>query len=96
MTAYDLAMRRWGGAFDAFLSLPTVTGARLLIEAREAETKDRIRAEWVALLPYMQSGQLKLVQFDDYFDQRTGRNIDTRPADVIIAEIEAKHGRRLV
>ena len=89
-------MRRWGGAFDAFLALPTTTGARLLIEAQEAEVRERVRAEWVALLPYLQRGELKLIQFDDYFDQRTGRNLDTRPAEVIIAELEAKHGRRLL
>ena len=71
-------------------------GVALLFKAHEEAVRGRIRDEWVALLPWMQSGQLKLIQFDDYYDQRTGRNIDARPASEIIAELEQLHGRRLV
>lgn len=78
------------------MDLPVRIGAELIIKAREEDRVDQIRAEWVSLLPWMQSGHLKLVQWADYFDQRTGRNIDTRPAGDIIAELEALHGGRLV
>lgn len=76
--------------------LPATVGVGLLFKAHEEQVRDRIRDEWVSLLPWMQSGHLKLIQFDEYFDQRTGRNIDRRPAEEIIAELERLHGRRLL
>lgn len=80
----------------AVMDLPALTGAELIIKAQEAEREDRIRAEWTALLPWMQVGQLKLVQYHAYLDQRLGRGVDTRPAAEIIAELEELHGGRLV
>ncbi len=71
-------------------------GAPLIFRAHEERVRERIRDEWVALLPWMQAGHIKLTQFDDYFDQRTGRNIDRRSDAEIIAELEKLHGRRLV
>jgi len=44
----------------------------------------------------MQSGHLKLIQWKDYREQRLGLNVDTRPTNVIIAELEQKLGRKLV
>lgn len=78
------------------MALDARAGVELIEKAREADQEDRIRAEWVALLPWMQSGHLKLIQFGAYLEQRTGRGVDTRPASEIIAELEALHGRRLM
>lgn len=52
---------------------------------------DRLRDEWHSVLPYMLMKQLKFMSFDEYKDARTGANIDMRPADEIIAEIEELH-----
>lgn len=41
---------------------------------------------WIVQLPYMSKDDF--VGFDAYFDRVTGRNIDTRPALEILAEIE--------
>lgn len=95
MTLYDLILTRYGDA-RALYDLPVGVGVALVFKAHEEAVRERIRDEWVTLLPWMQAGHLKLIQFDDYFDQRTGRNIDRRPADQIIAELEKLHGRRLV
>lgn len=88
-------MHRYGGLSD-WLSLPALTGAQVLEKAREMEIEERLHREWSSILPAMQKGELKLIQFDDYMDRRLGRNIDTRPADVILAELEEKFGRSLV
>lgn len=78
------------------LDLPADVGVNLLVEARERDRDDWLRREWVSILPWMQTGQLKLIQLDEYLDRRTGRNIDTRSNAEIIAELEKLHGRRLV
>lgn len=80
----------------AVMDLPALTGAELIIKAQEAVKEERIRAEWTALLPWMQTGHLKLIQFDAYLEQRLGKGVDTRPASEIIAELEELHGGRLV
>lgn len=95
MTLYDLILRRYGST-EALEALPVALGTDLIIKAQEEDVKERIRDEWVALLPWMQSGHIKLIQYDDYLDQRTGRNIDRRSDAEIIAELEKLHGRRLV
>lgn len=81
---------------DAFLQLPGHVGAGMLLTAQEEERNERVRKEWVALLPWMQTGQLKLVQWEEYRRQRLGLDIDRRPTDVIIADLEKKMGRKLV
>lgn len=81
---------------EAFLNLPGHVGAQMLLDARTAEMDDKIRAEWTALLPWMQTGHIKLIQWEDYRTERLGLNIDRRPTNVIIADLEKKLGRKLV
>ena len=71
-------------------------GVGLVFKAHDEVVRERVRDEWVALLPWMKMERLTLTQFVDYLDQRTGRNIDRRAAEQIIAELEKLHGRRLV
>lgn len=42
--------------------------------------------QWVAYLPHMTKENF--VSFHDYLDQVTGKNIDTRPAEVILKELD--------
>lgn len=95
MTLYDLILTRYGD-IRALYDLPVWLGVDLVFKAHEEVLRARVRDEWVALLPWMKMERLTLTQFGDYFDERTGRNIDRRPADQIIAELEKLHGRRLV
>lgn len=60
-----------------------------LQKAREKELEEQIRQQWVIQLPHMTKESY--ISFDDYFDKVTGRNIDTRPANAIIKEIEELH-----
>lgn len=59
--------------------------------ANEKEKEERYKAEWNALYPFMISKLIKYVSFKEYVEICTGANIDTRPADEIIAEIEELH-----
>lgn len=78
------------------MALPAVLGCALLMRGKAEERDDRLRAEWTALLPWMQAGHLKLIQWADYREQRLGLNIDRRPTEVIIKELEESLGERLV
>lgn len=57
------------------------------ILAIKKESEDRIERQWLAMLPNM----VKYVRFEEFRDLVTGANIDLRPVDEIIAEIDAKH-----
>lgn len=58
-------------------------------EARKKERDERIFREWCALIPRLQDA--KYLDFEYFKNLRTGANVDTRPADVIIAEIDKAH-----
>ena len=59
--------------------------------AMEKEREEEIRAEYNAVFPFMQMGYFKTMSFTRYHELRTGKNIDTRPAWQIIAEIDEIH-----
>lgn len=65
---------------------------RLVLVAIEGDIRDKHREEYLALLPKMVEVG-KYMTFDDYFDKATGRNIDLRPTEEILAEIDAAHQR---
>ncbi len=55
--------------------------------AQEKEKEDKLYLQWCAMLPQMS----KYMKFSDFYDHMTGRNIDTRSTEVILAEIEEIH-----
>lgn len=63
----------------------------LINMAMDKDKEEKIHAEWVSLLPMMASGLLKYMSFGQYFDQVTGKNIDLRPTEDIIRDIEETH-----
>ena len=56
----------------------------------EEEKREEKRQEWLHLLPLMITSE-KYMAFNDYYDMATGKNIDMRPTEVILAEIDAAH-----
>lgn len=60
-----------------------------VVLAREKESDDRIYAQWCGMLPTLN----EYMSFNAFKDKITGKNIDMRPTEVIIAEIEALHGK---
>lgn len=59
--------------------------------AQDRELDERIYAQWLVQLPMMNSDTY--ISFTDYRDKLTGANLDLRPAEDIIAEIEEAHRR---
>ena len=64
------------------------TLADVLKVAVEKTRRDTVYAEWVAIQPFMILEWLKFMSFDDYYTRRTGGDIDVRPAEEILAEVE--------
>lgn len=56
-------------------------------KAREKEKEERLYQQWCAMLPQMN----KYMSFVDFSDMLTGKNIDMRPAEDIIKDIEEAH-----
>lgn len=91
----EFLLRRYSN-IDYILNMDVEMFLDFLKVAKEKETEERLHAQWVTMLPAMSKQELKYIPFSDYVDQCTGRNIDRRPAEEIIAELEALHGTKLV
>ena len=87
----DLLLRRYHD-MDFVLALPFAEFCELAVFASKSMEEERIRDQWVALLPFMAIKWLKWMPFEEYADASTGRNIDTRPKQEIIDEILKLHG----
>lgn len=62
--------------------------ADILKTAEEQIKRGKVHDEWVALQPYMIIKWLNFMPFEEYYNARTGGDIDTRPASEILAEAE--------
>lgn len=85
----DLVLRRYH-TLDVMKVLSVEQFVRLILLALDEESKSKYRAEWQALLPCMVFTS-HYMTFDEYYDTVTGKNVDLRPVDDIIAEIDRKH-----
>lgn len=68
------------------LNLDFEVGSDLIRKACEETRNDKIFLQWAIQLPYMD--KQSFVTFSDYKARITGENIDMRPADVILAELD--------
>ena len=57
-----------------------------MLRAQEQEREERFFRQWLVQLPFM--NEENYISFADYAARLTGKNIDTRPAEVILAEID--------
>lgn len=60
--------------------------AQLMKLATGKDTEEKIFRQWLAVLPTMYAGIVKFVSYDDFKGKLTGSDIDTRPAEEILAE----------
>lgn len=81
---------------DSIMQLSINDFNRFIKIAKDKEKEEQIRAQWVSMLPYMSMKQLKYISLEEYKNQCTGKNIDIRPAEDIIKELENLHGTKLV
>lgn len=63
----------------------------LFAYALDKEAEDRIFAQWVLHLPLMSLKMLKYSSFEEYKNLLTGKEVDQRSNEQIIAEIEELH-----
>lgn len=61
--------------------------------AIEEDEKERIHSQWCSMLPYMSLQRLEYIPFDEYYDKCTGKNIDLRPTEEVIADIMMTHAK---
>lgn len=64
----------------------------LIMLAIEEKNKEYKRQEWLALLPLMIQAD-KYKSFEEYYELASGKGIDLRSTEAIIAEIDAAHER---
>lgn len=76
------------------LSLDAHEFILLINKAIEEERKAKIREQWLALFPWMNLGYFNYQSFSQYYEQCTGANIDMRPTDEIIKDIEETHKKK--
>lgn len=84
----DTLASRYSWTIHDIEDLDVVDLAGILKKAEEQNNRDRMYAEWVTLQPFMIIKWLRYMPFDEYYDRRTGSDIDMRPADEILAEVE--------
>lgn len=58
-----------------------------IIMARKKDYEDRLYMQWCGMLPRFE----KYMPWNEFYDKMTGANIDLRPTDEIISEIEELH-----
>lgn len=59
--------------------------------AREKDHEEKWHQQWCAMLPELK----EYMSFDEFLNRMTGRNIDVRPNEEIIKELEELHGKKL-
>lgn len=58
--------------------------------ARKKDKEEKLYIQWCAMLPQFN----QYVKFEEFMDMMTGSNIDMRPAEEIIKEIEELHAMK--
>lgn len=84
----DVLSSRYGWTVQQIEAIDIINLAEILKVAVEKTRRDTVYAEWVALQPFMVIKWIKFMQFSEYYDHRTGVDIDMRPAEDILAEVE--------
>lgn len=85
----DLLLSRYG-TFN--LELELMDFCEIVMLAIEEKKRAEKREEWLALLPLMVTAG-KYKSFEEYYDLASGKGIDLRPAEDIMADIDAAHER---
>ena len=87
----ELLLRRYH-TLDFIKTMGVDEFCEFLSLAIEKENKEKVERQYLALLPLL-CLRGKYMSFDEFYNTFTGKNIDWRSADEIIAEIDALHER---
>ena len=89
----DLLLRNYSD-MDYILKMQGADLIRLVKTAKGREEEEKFRQQWLTLFPYMNMKILEFIPLSSYIENCTGKNIDTRPAQVVIQEILELHGMK--
>lgn len=81
----DLLLHRYGN-LDYILQSDIELAEKIIEKAKEKEKEKRYFLQWVVQLPNMTDETY--TNFSSYVDRVTGRNIDKRPVEECMKEIE--------
>lgn len=82
----ELLLRRYH-TISFLEQMPVENFISFLNLAIKKELEDQLYLQWCAMLPQMG----KYMTFSEFYDKLTGKNIDRRSTEDIIAEIEELH-----
>lgn len=85
----DLLSSRYGWRPNEIEDLPLVMVANMARIASKKRVEAQIREQWLMLLPLMQMGIISYISESEYSDHVSGKDMDLRPADEIIAEAQS-------
>lgn len=88
----DFLIKRYGN-IDYLLHLDFSDFFELLKVACDKTKEEQARNQWLCLYPWMVMKHVKTMSAEEYIDQATGRNIDNRPVEVIMKDIEEARKR---
>lgn len=74
------------------MNLPVLEYLNFVTGMIEKDRDDYYYKQWCAILPLMHMKYIKFISFNDYKDRVTGKDLDLRDTDTIIAEIKELHG----
>ena len=84
----DTIAARYGWTYGQIEDLTLPQLATAFGKCKEAKQRAEARQEWVALLPFMSIQWLKYMDFEAYYDKVCGRDLDLRPKEEILREVE--------
>ena len=83
----DRLASRYGWTVREILDLDAAYLYRMDRKAKEALNREDAYRVWLAHLPYMIEKKMRYKSFETYWDQVSGKSLDTRPDAEILAEV---------
>jgi hypothetical protein len=87
------------GNIEHILSLPFEEGIEIIEKSQEKQQEDLLWQRWLAIYPYMETGKLKFMSFNDYKDKLVSKkfkttNMTKEEIEEDILKIKALYERR--
>lgn len=83
----DSIGHRYGWTIDQIRDLGASDLYHIYRQVRIEKRRTEAREQWIAMLPLMLLHQVKYMEWNDYYDQVSGRTIDLRPDAEILADV---------
>lgn len=85
--AEAIIFSRYNGIITELMNKPINEGFYYFRQLLDEVLTERLYAQWLAYLPMLIQAN-KFMSFSQFKDEMTGANIDMRPAEEILAEVE--------